>query len=207
MVCQPVAPSGNGRAIVANASLLNVLPVWTNSGVLSNAPTGAVTGGALTNAGTINGAGFINPQLVNQNRMNFGGTVSNDLVQAAGSFTLSGNATITGGVTVNGGTVNFLGNRFTAAQITVGSAGNLTNSVTGATISGGVTNAGNVGFLSDMYVLGPVTNTGTWFHRGVISNEVVNSGTLSLFKNSINPQSWWAVATKAGGEVISADSY
>src|SRR5438093_14122 len=130
--------------------------------------------------------------------MSFGGTISNNLLQTAGSFTLSGSATITGGVVINGGAVDFLGNRLTAAEIVVGASGNLSNSVTGATISGGVTNAGNVGFLSDMYVLGPVTNTGTWFHRGVISNEVVNSGTFSLFKNSINPY--------GGGGIVNSGS-
>ena len=49
--------------------------------------------------------------------MSFGGTISNNFLQTAGSFTLSGNATITGGVTVNGGTINFLGNRFTAGSM------------------------------------------------------------------------------------------
>lgn len=179
-----------GKIDILNRGTFNVVPVWTNNGVLNIAAGGLVTGGTITNqsAGTISGAGVINTLLVNQGRVNFGGTISNSYLQTAGSFTLSGNATVTGGVSINGGTVNFLGNRLTAAEIVVGTSGNLSNSVTGATISGGVTNAGNVGFLSDMYVLGPVTNTGTWFHRGVISNEVVNSGTLSLFKNSINPR-------------------
>ena len=31
-------------------------------------------------------------------------------------------------------------------------------------------------------------------------------GSVKFVKNSINPQTWWAIATKAGGEVISADS-
>ena len=53
-------PVNNGMAIVANASALNVLTDWTNGGVLSNAATGAVSGGNLTNAGTINGSDSYN---------------------------------------------------------------------------------------------------------------------------------------------------
>jgi prepilin-type N-terminal cleavage/methylation domain-containing protein/prepilin-type processing-associated H-X9-DG protein len=32
-------------------------------------------------------------------------------------------------------------------------------------------------------------------------------GSVKFVKDSVSPQSWWALATKAGGEVISADSY
>ncbi len=32
-------------------------------------------------------------------------------------------------------------------------------------------------------------------------------GSVRFLKNSVNPITWWALATKAGGEVISADSY
>ena len=31
-------------------------------------------------------------------------------------------------------------------------------------------------------------------------------GSVKFVKNSVNPPTWWAIATKAGGEVISADS-
>ena len=182
------APIQNGTAVVANASVLNVLPDWTNAGLLTNGPTGTVSGGTLTNAGTINGGGVINPQLVNQNRLNFSGTVSNNFLQTSGSFTLAGNATITGNAIINGGYLDFLGKNLTVGQLSIGSSGTASNTATGATITGGVTNAGVVQFVNDMYVLGPVTNTGTWFHKGVISNDVVNSGTFSLFKNSINPR-------------------
>ena len=32
-------------------------------------------------------------------------------------------------------------------------------------------------------------------------------GSVRFIKNSISSQSWWSLGTKAGGEVISADSY
>ncbi|HXI84385.1 MAG TPA: autotransporter-associated beta strand repeat-containing protein [Verrucomicrobiae bacterium] len=182
-------PVQNGTVGAANNGILNYLQDWTNSGTLTNAATGTVIGGSITNAaaGTIKGGGFINPLLVNQGRMDFGGTVSNNFIQTAGSFTVSGSATITGNATISGGAVNLVGNKLTAGQFVVTGSGLLTNSVTGATLNGGITNAGTVSFFSDVFVNGPVTNTGTWFQKGVISNDVVNSGTFSLFKNSVNP--------------------
>ena len=32
-------------------------------------------------------------------------------------------------------------------------------------------------------------------------------GSVKFLKNSISQAAWWAIATKAGGEVVSADSY
>jgi hypothetical protein len=32
-------------------------------------------------------------------------------------------------------------------------------------------------------------------------------GSVRFVKNSVSPQTWWALATKSGGEVISSDSY
>jgi prepilin-type N-terminal cleavage/methylation domain-containing protein/prepilin-type processing-associated H-X9-DG protein len=42
-------------------------------------------------------------------------------------------------------------------------------------------------------------------HPGGV-NVAFLDGSVKFIKNSINPQSWWAIATKAGGEVISANS-
>src|SRR5439155_24648082 len=101
-------------------------------GLLTNAPTGTVSGGTLTNAGTINGAGFINPQVVNQNRMDFGGTISNSFVQTTGgSFSLNGNGTITGTATISGGTFDLNGMDYTNGLMIVGGTGVLTNGVAG----------------------------------------------------------------------------
>ena len=30
-------------------------------------------------------------------------------------------------------------------------------------------------------------------------------GSVKFIKNTVNPMTWWAIATKAGGEVVSAD--
>ncbi|MGD1017975.1 MAG: autotransporter-associated beta strand repeat-containing protein [Verrucomicrobiia bacterium] len=176
----------NATAIVANASALTVSNDWTNGGVLSNAVTGTVNGGNLTNTGTINGSGFYNSQVINQNRLNFGGTISNNFLQTAGSFTVSsGGSTITGSATVNGGTLDLTGNRLTAGQLVIASTGVLSNSVLGATLNGSISNAATVNFSADAYITGTVTNTGFWLQRGAISNSVVNSGTMLVLSNNI----------------------
>jgi prepilin-type processing-associated H-X9-DG protein len=44
------------------------------------------------------------------------------------------------------------------------------------------------------------------YHPGGV-NVAFLDGSVKFVKNSVNPKTWWALATKAGGEVISADSY
>jgi prepilin-type N-terminal cleavage/methylation domain-containing protein/prepilin-type processing-associated H-X9-DG protein len=44
------------------------------------------------------------------------------------------------------------------------------------------------------------------YHAGGV-NVALLDGSVRFIKDSINPQTWWALATKAGGEVISSDSY
>jgi prepilin-type N-terminal cleavage/methylation domain-containing protein/prepilin-type processing-associated H-X9-DG protein len=43
------------------------------------------------------------------------------------------------------------------------------------------------------------------YHPGGV-NLAMLDGSVKFIKNSVSPQSWWAIATKSGGEVISADS-
>jgi len=44
------------------------------------------------------------------------------------------------------------------------------------------------------------------YHSGGV-NVAMLDGSVKFIKNSVNNQTWWALATKAGGEVISADAY
>jgi hypothetical protein len=118
--------------------------------------------------------------------MNFGGTISNNFLQTAGSFTvISGGSTITGSATITGGALDLTGNRLTAGQLVVANTGVLSNSLLGATLNGGVSNAATVNFSTDAYINGTVTNTGFWLQRGAISNSVVNSGTMLVLSNNM----------------------
>jgi prepilin-type N-terminal cleavage/methylation domain-containing protein/prepilin-type processing-associated H-X9-DG protein len=43
-------------------------------------------------------------------------------------------------------------------------------------------------------------------HSGGVNVGMLD-GSVKFVKNSVNPVSWWALATKAGGEILSSDSY
>jgi prepilin-type processing-associated H-X9-DG protein len=44
------------------------------------------------------------------------------------------------------------------------------------------------------------------YHPGGVNVGMLD-GSVKFIKDTINPLTWWALATKAGGEVISSDSY
>src|SRR5262249_51926676 len=44
------------------------------------------------------------------------------------------------------------------------------------------------------------------FHPGGV-NTLFGDGSVKFIKDTINPTTWWALGTKAGSEVVSADSY
>ena len=49
-------------------------------------------------------------------------------------------------------------------------------------------------------------NLATSAHSGGV-NVALADGSVKFIKNSISWQTWWALGTKANGEVVSADSY
>lgn len=48
--------------------------------------------------------------------------------------------------------------------------------------------------------------TATSNHSGGV-NVTMADGSVRFVKNSISWNTWWALGTKAGGEVVSSDSY
>jgi prepilin-type N-terminal cleavage/methylation domain-containing protein/prepilin-type processing-associated H-X9-DG protein len=49
-------------------------------------------------------------------------------------------------------------------------------------------------------------NNSDSYHPGGV-NVLMADGSVKFIKDSINPRTWWSLGTKAGGEVVSADSY
>jgi prepilin-type processing-associated H-X9-DG protein len=43
------------------------------------------------------------------------------------------------------------------------------------------------------------------YHPGGVNVGFLD-GSVKFVKDSVSPQTWWGIATKAGGEVISSDS-
>ena len=164
---------GVGSAIITNFGTINLTGGTLLSGNITN-----LANGLLSGTGTITGP------VVNQGSMSWGGTISNNFIQTAGTNFLSGNATITGSASVSGGMVNLNGQTMTNGQLLVSGAGVLTNSVTGATVNGGVSNATTISVTANTFFNGPVTNTGAMFFQGAISNNLVNAGAGSVTLNN-----------------------
>jgi prepilin-type N-terminal cleavage/methylation domain-containing protein/prepilin-type processing-associated H-X9-DG protein len=53
--------------------------------------------------------------------------------------------------------------------------------------------------------LSNLTNSDSWHSGGV--NVLTGDGSVKFMKNSINQRTWWALGTRANGEVIDASSY
>jgi prepilin-type processing-associated H-X9-DG protein len=44
------------------------------------------------------------------------------------------------------------------------------------------------------------------YHPGG-ANVLLGDGSVRFIKSSVNERTWWAIGTRAGGEVVSADSF
>jgi prepilin-type processing-associated H-X9-DG protein len=44
------------------------------------------------------------------------------------------------------------------------------------------------------------------YHPGGV-NILMTDGSVKFIKDAVNQKTWWALGTRAGGEVVSADSY
>jgi autotransporter-associated beta strand protein len=140
---------------------LHVAPAWRNDGTLN--VTGTLAGGTLTNHATLTSAGRF----------------SNAVVQAGGRWALTGTSTLTSAATMTGGELDLQGQRLVAGPLDV-TGGRLTNGVAGGTVAGNLNNSATVAFTADTFVTGVLSNTGAlWFH-GAVSNNLVNTGTVTL---------------------------
>ena len=52
---------------------------------------------------------------------------------------------------------------------------------------------------------GVYASASSWHPGGV--NVLMTDGSVKFIKNAVNQTTWWALGTRAGGEVISSDSY
>jgi hypothetical protein len=95
-----VAPVQLGNLVISNAATLNALQAWQNSGSMKMRG-GTVIGSGITNAGSLEGFGTINPQVIN----NAGATLTADTGLLTLALALMQNGTV---VVTNGGTLNVL---------------------------------------------------------------------------------------------------
>ena len=121
--------SNLGLITISSDGTLNVVPDWLNTNGTVSIFGGGLTGGAVTNVGTVSGFGTISSQVVNQQ----GGTLT---ASGAGSLTLVDAPTQGGWVNIgNGATLNVL-----QAWLNSGTVNMQGGSLVGSTI----TNAGSI---------------------------------------------------------------
>jgi hypothetical protein len=163
------ALTNSGGLIVSAASQINVTGAFTSPGYIQLLGAGAsLTGGAITNSGTIKGAGQIGNAITNNGviraesgELDLGGAVTNSanaqIQAAAGNMVF-----LTQGLATNAGTVALSGGAFDNNSQPLSNASTGIINGYGTLRTGGLTNAGklNVG-EGNMDVFGNVVNNGT----------------------------------------------
>ena len=157
-----------GELRIADKAGMNILTDFTNDGVVFLAgPDSSLSGGAITNTGTIRGQGRITNAITNSGAlrveagiMNFGGTLANnptgliEVLGAATAFAAQGLANNEGSIVLRSGTFDNNGRTMT-------NNGNISGA--GILRTGGLTNSlnRNIGVgAGNMDILGPVHNDG-----------------------------------------------
>ena len=196
------APFSNDGALQVSGGTLNVSKPFTSSGLidLGGAPAN-LTGGALLNLGTLQGAGTVGNRLVNggtiealEGTLTLGGAVTNRfdglIAASAGSKVL-----VTAGLQANAGVINLTGGTFDNNRRALVSSGEVSGY--GTFRAGSWRNTGDMVFGGGpVTVDGPLVNeAGGWVlaygNTTLFTGAVTNNGT---FKNT-------------GASVIFADTY
>src|SRR5271170_7287477 len=176
----------NGGTLNLNGQTMsNGLLLVSGTGVLTNSVAGATVNGGVSNAATISVTAntFFKGPVTNTGAMFFQGTISNNLA-STGTITLNNDSVVTGTAQINGGSLNLNGNDISGGQVVIGAGALLTNGVSGGSVTAGLTNGGTVYVSQTTFLNGAVTNTGTMFFQGFVSNNLVNSGNGSLTLNN-----------------------
>ncbi len=177
-----------GQLKAGAGSTLAITNPFTNSGIVNPAgPSAIISGGAITNNGTIKGIGTVNNVVANTTgivRAEGGeldlaasGNTNNGQIQAS-----SGNTVLyVQGLTTNAGTIALTGGAFDNNNVALSNVG--TNSGNGIVRTGGLTNAGTMLFTdAATSVFGPVINNG-----GAAPGTIkIVSNTTSFFGNVTN---------------------
>ena len=179
--------------------------VVSGTGTLTNGTAGATFKGGLSNDATVfvSANTFFNGPVTNTGAFFFQGAISNNFVSSAGAVELNNNATITGTATVSGGTFDLNGWTYTNGLMVVSGTGTLTNGTAGATFNGGLSNNATVFVSENTFFNGRVTNTGAFSFQGAISNNLVNSGSVTLNNNATIT----GTATVSGGFDLNGNTY
>ncbi len=195
----------SGVIVVGNGNNLTIVHPWYNGGIVQlTSLTSNVTGGAVTNYGTIQGLGALSCNVTNSGSVESnGGTLTlagATINTAAGALNvdLGSKLIITGGLATNAGTIINSGGTFDNNSFPLTNTGVIAGFGVFRTGGSGLTNNGGISFTGGATtVIGPVTNQSgrtitVAYNPALFTGLVTNSGSATF--NILN-----TTATFAGG--------
>jgi autotransporter-associated beta strand protein len=204
--------NSSGVLLIGTSTTLTIVKPWTNGGFVELASaTSNLTGGTITNTGTIQGLGTVSNALSNGGSVEsnggtlaLGGPTTN---VAAGTLTVDVGTklVITGGLATNAGTIDNQGGTFDNNNFPLLNTGVIAGFGTFRTGGVGLTNNGGITFTGGpTTVIGPLTNqnghTVTIAYNPALFTGVVTNNVGGTF-NAVN-----TTATFAGGFVNNGNS-
>ena len=188
-----LAGFANAGTVLPGAGTLNIATAWTNSGAVElSSLSSAITGGAITNSGTIQGLGTVGSPVTNSSGTieSIGGTLV-----LAGALTNPSTGTITSGsnskilvpsgLSTNAGLINLTGGTFDNNNHPLTNTGQISGF--GIFRSSGLTNNGNITFSgtngSTTTINGDVTNAAgktinVKFNPAIFTGNITNNGLI-----------------------------
>jgi autotransporter-associated beta strand protein len=204
----------NSGLLAVGSGAMNITQAFTNSGVIQlTAFNSALTGGAITNTGSIQGLGNLSNSAINAGggtieaiggTLFLGGTLANQsgaTIRAA----IGNKVLILQGLPTNAGIINLVGGTFDNNGQALNNTGQISGFGIFATGGTGIDNKGSITFSGGQTTVnGPVTNEGghtiTVAQNNAIFTGLVTNNASATF-NAVN-----AVATFAGAFVNNGNS-
>jgi hypothetical protein len=206
-----VSPFANSAGTLYVDNLTTITNSFSNSGLISlTAATSRISGGDITNTGTIQGSGTVGNSIANSGTIETrggdltlsGSSVTNNsagvIIASAGTKLLASN-----GIATNAGKISFNGGILDNNNKTMTSSGLIAGY--GSFRTGGLTNSGTITLTGGpTTVYGDITNQATGkvqiaYNPAVIMGNVTNHGTVKITETTVT----WAGNYTESGTYIS----
>ncbi len=190
----------NSGVVTPEAGTLNIANAWTNAGVVQlSGITSNLTGGVITNTGTIQGVGNLGAAVTNSTGIieAIGGSlvVGGNLTNSAGGTLAAGvgdKLIVSGGLVTNSGLISLTGGTFDNNNHALTNTGEISGFGTLRTGGTGLTNAGSITFTGgNTTVNGNVTNNvgqtiRISYDPAIFTGNVVNNGTFKTTSTTVS---------------------
>ena len=195
-----LSPFGNtaGLVIIPAGGATNITPAWTNGGEVQLTAVGAVlTGGAITNSGTLDGVGSVGSAVSNTGTIEaVGGTLRLEGALTNGASGLLRTATggkllVTAGLATNAGIISLVGGTFDNNNQPLTNTGQISGYGTFSTGGAGLTNNGTFTITGGITTInGNVTNSSgksinVRYNPAVFTGSVVNNGSIKITNTTV----------------------